>query len=250
MLKKIILLSTFILYSVSSAQVENLMEKANKHYQEEQFNEAIVEYNKIIDQGYVSDALFYNLGNSYFRINQLGYAILNYERGLKLSPNDDDLKYNLEIANARTVDKIKNVPKLFITEWWELLLTSLSINGWSVLVSLSFITLLLSLTFYFVGKSGRIQRIGFMSGSISFAVFVLFIIILFSVYNREMSTDYGVVIKTEVSAKQTPDQKSSDVFIIHEGLKFELEDKVNDWSKIRLSDGKVGWLPNNSFEKI
>ncbi len=249
MLRKLLVLLVLI-STASFAQVDDLMRTANEHYQNEQFDEAIRVYEEIINQGFVSDALYYNLGNAYFRQNQLGKSILYYERGLKISPNDEDLRYNLSIAKARTIDRIKDVPKLFIIEWWELLLTSLSISGWSIIVIIFFIIFLISLSLYFTGKTGKAQRTGFLFGSSGLAALLFFVIVLVSSVNRERSTDFGILVEPEVAAKQSPDDRSNDAFVIHEGLKFEVEDKVNDWSRIRLSDGKVGWLPNNSFEII
>lgn len=245
-----IFLAALLLASSSYAQVNDMMQRANQLYQEEQIEEAIKAYKDILNRGYVSDALYYNLGNSYFRIGQLGYSILYYEKGLKISPNDEDINYNLSIVKARTVDRIEEVPKLFIVEWWELLITSISITAWSLIVIFLFILFLLFLALYFTSKTGKMQRFGFLFGSINFAFLLVAVILLISSVDREMSTDFGVLVEVEAAAKQSPDDRSNDVFVIHEGLKFQVEDKVNNWSKIRLSDGKIGWLPNYSFEII
>ncbi len=242
---------SFFLFAVNSfAQVDEIMQTANQQYQDEQFQEAIKSYKEILNRGYISDALYYNLGNAYFRTGQLGRSILCYEKGLKISPGDEDLNYNLSIVKARTVDRIEEVPKLFIVEWWESLITSISITAWSIIVVLIFVMFLISLALYFTSKTGRMQRFGFLSGSINFAVLILAIILLVASVDREMSTDFGILTETEIAAKQQPGEKSDDVFVVHEGLKFQVEDEVNDWSKIRLSDGKIGWLPNYSFEII
>lgn len=244
-----ILMLMFPLF-IAAQDPSQLITEANQLYQDENFPGAIEKYEQILNEGYVSEYLYYNLGNAYYRTGQLGYAILYYEKGLKLSPNDEDLRYNLAIANARTIDQIKEVPKLFIVKWWETFLTLLTINGWAAVLSLFYIVLLISLALYFTARTGRKRRLGFLSGSISLAILVFVTIVFVSSVQREASSNFGVLLQQEVSAKQSPDSKSSDVFVIHEGLKFAIEDQVNDWSKIRLSDGKVGWLPNSSFEPI
>ena len=250
MFVRILAVSVLLFTCSVSAQVDEIMQTANQQYQDEKYADAINSYKEILNRGYVSDALYYNLGNAYFRTGQLGYSILYYEKGLKISPGDEDLNYNLSIVKARTVDRIEEVPKLFIVEWWETLITSISITAWSLIVVIVFILFLASLALYFTSKTGRMQRFGFLSGSINFAVLVLTAILLIASVDREMSTDFGILTETEIAAKQQPGEKSEDVFVVHEGLKFQVEDEVNNWSKIRLSDGKIGWLPNYSFEII
>ncbi len=248
----VILFSLFIIsgLKILAQSPEHFMQIANRYYQEKNYQEAINTYQKILSQGYESSALYYNLGNSYFRLGKLGYAILNYERALKLSPGDDDILYNLRIANARTVDRIIELPKLFIVKWWEILLTSLTLNNWSLLTILFYMLLLISISIYLYTKNITLQRYAFNSGIISLIIFVILIIILISRFNYEKSTNYGILLESVYSAKVAPDENSNDVFIIHEGVKFIIEDKVNDWSKIRLADGKIGWIQNKVFEKI
>lgn len=229
---------------------EELMSKANKLFQEQNYSEAIANYEKIISQGFESGTLYYNLGNSYFKEGRIGKAIFSFEKGLKLEPNDEDLQYNLKIANSRTIDKITEVPKLFLVSWWEGLITSLGINGWSILVVLTFWFLLASITVYFFSRKSAWQRITFLSGSISLSILVLLIVILFARVNREVATDYGILTELSYSAKTSPDEKSNDAFVIHEGVKFSLHDSVGEWVKIRLLDGKIGWIQKNVFGQL
>lgn len=233
-----------------SQRNEELMNQANQFYQEENFTDAVNTYEQIIKEGYVSEALFYNLGNAYYRTGKLGLAVLYYEKGLKLAPSDEDLRYNLSIANARTIDRITGVPKIFIVQWWESLLAFFPVRSWSYLVIIVYVFFLATLAIYFVAKTGRMRRYGFYFASFSFAALILSTVLFVSSYVRESSANFGVLVVSEISVKQSPDEKSTDVFVIHEGLKFSLEDEVGGWSKIRLSDGKIGWIPNSSFGKI
>lgn len=249
------LLYTFIITLVTlsnlSAQTpDDLMSKANKFYQEQNYSEAKAYYEKIISQGFESGTLYYNLGNSYFKEGRIGKAILSYEKGLKLEPNDEDLQYNLKIANSRTIDRITEVPKLFLVSWWEGLVTSLGISGWLISVVLTFWFLLASIAIYFFSKKTTWQRITFFSGSISLSILVLLIVILSARVNREVANDYGILTELIYSAKTSPDEKSNDAFVIHEGVKFSLEDSVGEWVKIRLLDGKIGWIQKSVFGQI
>ncbi len=252
-MKKIILIliSIFIFYNGINAQnIETLVKKGNTAYQNNKYSEAIENYQKIIKQGYISSELFYNLGNAYFKNNNLGKAILYYEKSLKLSPLDEDAAYNLKIAKARTVDKIKEVPQIFIVRWWNILLTSFSISGWKIIVLIFYFLLLISIGIFLFIKNANIQRITFVFGLFNLIVFIISVIIFISAYTRTTTTSYGILQKSAVTAKISPDTQSNDAFVIHEGTKFLLEDKVNNWVKIKLADGKIGWLPENTFLTI
>ncbi|MFC2134311.1 tetratricopeptide repeat protein, partial [Bacteroidota bacterium] len=234
----------------ANGTVENLMHQANNLYQENQYDEAIKIYKKILEEGYESESVHFNLGNCYFRINKLGYAILNYEKALRLAPDDEDINYNLLIAKARTVDKIKELPKLFIVEWWEVLVTSLSANNWLLLILIFYYLLLLTIAGYFLIRRFNFQKYLAYWGMINFIILIILSSLLFARLNREASTDFGILVESTITVKQSPSEKGNDVFVIHEGIKFEIEDRLDNWAKIKLADGKVGWLPEESFEKI
>jgi len=247
---KVIIFTVLLQMPLIASEADELMSRANQLYQEDKFDESIVLYETILNNGLISENLYYNLGNSYFKMGQTGKAILNYERALKIDPGNEDVEYNISIVKARTTDNIREVPKLFIVEWWEGFLAAFSTTTWLLIVVAVYIMLLIFLGIYFTGKTGRLQRLGFLGGSVCLAALIISIILLVSHVNRVTSSEYGVLIEAEYAVKQSPSSSSSDVFIIHEGLKFSIEDKVNEWSRIRLSDGKVGWLPSGTFEVI
>ncbi|MGE5496819.1 MAG: tetratricopeptide repeat protein [Syntrophothermus sp.] len=232
------------------SEEENLMQKANSFYQQGSYDKAIEVYQKIVNDGYSSKELFYNLGNSYFKTGMIGYAILNYEKAQKISPNDEDVAYNLKIANARTVDKIEAMPKIFLVRWWEELLNLLPVNGWTLFSYIVYLACLVIIGWYFFARSQALQKWILISGLASAAVLLFSIIILFSRYNYDYGKEYAVVTQSAVTVKLSPDEHSGDAFIVHEGIKVSLEDKVDTWVKVKLPDGKVGWLPEGEMKKI
>ncbi len=234
----------------AQAEAENLLQQGNTYYQSGQFTQAIEVYEKILSQGYESSTLYYNLGNAYFRSEQIGMSILNFERALKLDPDDEDVQYNLNIAKTRTIDKIKDVPQLFIIEWWNSILAALSINSWAILLLVFYLLLLLSIGLYYISHSISLQRKAFYFGFANLLLLIVVIIIFASKINREATSDFAILLEPAITAKQSPSEESSDVFEIHEGVKIEVEEKFNEWSRIRLADGKIGWLPNSSFQEI
>jgi len=238
--------STFL----SAQELKTLMDSGNSFYQNNQYDEAIKSYETILNQGYVSNELFYNLGNSYFRVGQLGKAILFYEKSLKLSPGNDDAAYNLKIANARTIDKIQEIPPIFFVKWWNILLSYFTSAGWQIIIFVFYILLLLCIGSYFLFRNLQVQKFSFIFGILNATALVLSVILFISSITRESSNNSGVLLESVISVKISPDSQSNDAFVIHEGIKFKIEDKVDNWVKIKLSDGKVGWLLINSFEVI
>jgi len=243
----VVLFGNFV---INAQDLETLMKTGNDFYQNKQYQEAIENYESILQQGYVSGDLYYNLGNSYFRIGAIGNAILFYERALKISPSHEDAAYNLRIANARTVDKIQEIPPLFFIKWWNILLSTFTSTGWQTIIFIFYILLLTCIAVYFLVRNLQTQKFAFIFGSLNIVALLIAVILFFSSLERESSNDYGILLKSVATAKISPDEQSNDAFVIHEGIKFRIEDQVKYWVKIKLADGKVGWLTENSFDLI
>ncbi len=250
-MKKIFfLLLCFVSLQIFASEAEEMMQKGNQLFRHKDYKKAVEIYTEIVNAGYESAALFFNLGNSYYRTGQLGYAILNYEKALRLSPGDEDIVHNLALANSKTVDKMESFPQFFLFEWWEAVLGALSLSGWTYVAYFFFITLLSSIGFYFFALSPSQQKISLLSGLIAIVLMLFSSSFVIIKHNREVNIKNGIVVENTVTVKQSPDEKSGDAFLIHEGLKVKLEDKIDWWLKIKLPDGKVGWLKQNDVQII
>lgn len=242
----VILVSTIAFAS----EADELMKQGNQFYQDKQFENAIDTYQKIINVGYVGTSLYYNLGNSYYRDGKIGYAILYYEKALELSPGDDNVMHNLAIANAKTVDKIDTLPKFFLFQWWESILALFPVSGWTLMVYLFYLLLLCSIGLYFFARGMNIQRYSVFSG----LILALFLVITTALWivslNREFTVKNAIVVEPAAAVKLSPDSTSNDAFVIHEGLKVRELDRVESWVKIRLQDGKEGWIEQNEIGTI
>jgi tetratricopeptide (TPR) repeat protein len=239
-----IILIFFILTAVNSYAnpIDERMQQGGEYYREGEFDKAIEIYEGLLKEGYEGTALYYNLANSYYRIGKLGYAILNYERALKLSPSDEDVDHNLSFANLSTIDRIQPLPKFFIFDIWEAVLGMLTINGWSYVVYAFYILLLFFIVYYFFARTIFQQKVILFSGLGVLIILALTVSLLVVKVNREATEKSGVIVVQSVMVKTSPDIKSTDTFVIHEGLKVKLEDKLDEWIKIRLADGKIGWI--------
>lgn len=245
---KLLFIYIFVLMNFGLAQVnqaEKNIEKANTFYQNSDFENAIEEYKKVILQGYESAPLYYNLANSYFKIDRLGYSIYYFEKATKLNPSDEDIKFNLEIAKSRTLDKIDELPKFFLVSWWESFSNMFSLTVWTVIILLSLILCMFFILYYLYGNSYKLKQYSFYLFSL-FLVFTLLTgAITYSKIYTESSTTYAILLTENIVTKNSPDNNSNDAFVIHEGIKFTIEDELKDWVKIRLLDGKVAWLQKN-----
>lgn len=232
------------------SQVDELLKQGNEFYQQKQYEKAVETYQKIISMGYDGVSLYYNLGNAYYREGKMGYAILYYEKAHRLAPGDDDINHNLTIANTKTIDKINTMPAFFLFQWWESLLALFSLTGWTYLAYAFYIILLASIGIYFFARKARLQKYSFFSGIASLVFLIITASLLIINLNRELNVKHAIIVEQTATVKLSPDSTSNDAFIIHEGLKVREEDHVDNWVKIRLQDGKEGWLPNSDLKTI
>ena len=246
-------ISTFVIIVsklLYASEAENLVKMGNEFYQEKQYNKAIDVYQQVIHLGYEGTSLYYNLGNAYYRSGKLGLSILYYEKALKLSPGDDEVIHNIAIANAKTLDKIDTLPKFFIFQWWEGFLSLFSLTGWMHTTYYFYLFLLGAICLYFFAKKPSLQRYSFFSGLILLLLLILAAIPLIINLNRELNVKSGIIVESSATVKLAPDQTSSDAFIVHEGLKVRELDQVENWIKIKLQDGKEGWIPQSEIGTI
>ncbi len=228
------------------ASATALFKKGNQSYEEGKFDEAIEGYEKILNLGVKNFRVFYNLGNAYFRQNELGKSILNYRRALVLEPRDEDALANLSFAKLFTLDKVEEQkinPLSNLLHWF---LDLWSLDELAVLSSL-FYTLSMALGVLMIfRRSRRYLRIGFVAFLI---VMVIFGSSLFAKIYFE-SLDYGVVVIPEAEVRSGPGDDYMLQFTGHEGLEFRVDEKAEGWYRISLPNGIRGWIPLEAVEII
>ena len=223
---------------------------ADSAYVRGEYQQAIKDYEALLKQGASAD-LYYNLGNAYYRTENITRAVLNYERALLLSPGDRDIRFNLQMARSKTIDKIIPEQEMFFVTWYRSLISMASVDGWAriALISLA-IAIMLALVYLF---SDRIwlRKVGFFGAFLMVAVFLCSNLFAHQQKQQLLYRKGAIVIAPAVTVKSTPAQNGTDLFILHEGAKVTITDaSMKDWKEIRLADGKEGWIETRQIEFI
>lgn len=229
---------------------EELVDKANQDYSSGLYANAIEGYTKVLENGYESVEVYYNLGNAYFKSNDLASAILYYEKAKKLKPNDKDVIFNLNVANNRIKDKIETVPVLFYKRWWQQIVNWLSTDAWTSFHIVCFIGFLVAAALYFIARMMIIRKISFWIG-----LFLLFIsLITFGIAWQQNKSHRqvteAIVFDPSLTVKSSPSENSVDLFVVHEGTKVAINDQLGDWYEIRIANGSTGWIQNTAVKSI
>lgn len=230
---------------------KEMFNKATGLYNAGQFEQARDIYLSLLDSGYTNSIVYYNLANSYYRLEQIPQAILNYERAKLLDPLSDDIDFNLKLANLKIIDKFEPLPKLFFVEWYEELLSLANSDTWAYIsIALIWITLLfVFLTFYF-SFSFSVKKSLFMTAVTTFIIGVFTMFMTFRVSVKEDLKNNAIIFVPSVYVKSSPDNNGTDLFILHEGTKVQILENINDWYEVRIQNGNVGWIQKSNFELI
>jgi len=229
---------------------DSLFIKANELYSSARFEEALDHYNQVVESGYISSGLYYNMGNAAYRSNQLGYAILYYEKALKLNPRNEEARRNLEFVSMYREDNLEAVPELFLKQWYKNLVMAFAVNTWSVFSIVLFVLLLTGVLAYIFGRRLWVKQTGFFGGVLALILFALALTATVKRTNQFSHPDTGIVLAPSVVVKSTPGTSGTDLFILHEGTRVYKEEVVGEWIEIRISDGRVGWLHEKAIGLI
>ncbi len=237
---------------VSSPQpsADSLFKIANRAYDQGLYDSAVATYHRILDRGLESANLYYNLGNAYFKSKDIPSAILYYEKAKKLNPHDEDINYNLALSNTMIVDKIEKLPEMFYKRWWNYFYTLFDADVWAVISVVAFAFLLLFTGMFVLGTARKTRRIAFYLG----VLFLLFTAASFALasqkYYHGKSHSEAIIFTPTVTVKSSPSVNAVDLFVIHEGSKVKILDRLDGWVKIRIQNGSIGWLPEEDVKKI
>lgn len=224
---------------------------ADSLYKAEKYTEAAAIYEALVAKKGESADIFYNLGNCYYKLNNIAPAILNYERALLLDGTDKQIKDNLTLARSKTIDKIPAPSEMFFVTWWKNLSNAMTVDAWGCTALALFIICLLAAGVYMFAQSIPLRKAGLY---ISLSMLILCLASNFAGKTRKntLSThDYAIIISSAVSVKSSPSSGSTDLFIIHEGTKVKiLDSSIKGWKEVSYEEGKTGWIPTENIEII
>jgi tetratricopeptide (TPR) repeat protein len=235
--------------SAAFAQNEDVL-RAEQLYENQQYDSALVVYEDLLNQGYHNAVLYYNIGNVYYKKNDVARAILYYEKAFLLNPHDSDIQHNLDFARAQQVDKIESLGRGFVKSWYARLYRLFNPNVWIVLSIISFLLFLSGLALFFFSSKLVYRKSGFFIGIFLFLVSLVSYISAQSRYTELTAHEYAIVVEPTVSIKTEPLETSKDLTVIHGGLKVKIIQEKQDWLLIRLSDGNKGWIKKRFIEEI
>ena len=240
-MKKSTILLIFLFYFSSNSFCNDLKD-AEKAYDSKNFKISIQHYQKLINEGYKSYQLYFNLGNSYYRNNELGKAIYYYELASKSNPADDDIKINLAIATSKTIDKVNSKENFFITAIKTNILLSFSTFTWSIF-TISFISLASILFFIFINSNNiLIKRISFIGTCFCFILFTLSYFLGYTSLKSKSENKFAIITSKEIKILNEPTISGISKFNLHEGTKIRVVENKGEWILIKLDNGNEGWI--------
>lgn len=246
--KLILVLMFLVLTALPASAITK--ENADNEYKKGNYQQAIKDYNELLKTTKSAD-LYYNLGNAYYCTDNITFAILSYERALLLSPSDDDIKLNLQIAQSKTIDKITPEAEMFLVQWYKSLVNLMGIDSWATLSIFSLVLTLAFFTLYLLSVKVTRRKVGFFAGMFFAVLFVLSQICAYQQKSQYQNRRGAIVVVPSLQLKDVPDDKGKSVTVIHEGTRVDIiDDSMKDWKHVKLGDNREGWLHSSQIQKI
>ncbi|APY10852.1 ion channel protein [Seonamhaeicola sp. S2-3] len=249
-MKKIFYLALLLFSSTLFAQNQALFEQGNALYNEGKYAEAIDKYMAILETKKHSADLYFNLANAHYKLNNIAPSIYYYEKALQLNPNDADIKNNIAFAKNMTIDAIEEIPDAGLSRLMKNITNTLSFDNWAkTSIALVFCFVILFLVYYFA-YSTLVKRMTFIGSLASLFLVCVTLAFAFHRYNLDEKDNPAIIFVQEAKVKSDPNLRSEEAFRLHEGTKVQVEETYNDWNKIKLADGKTGWIISEDIKLL
>ena len=249
-MKQTIFLLLLLITSLGFAQNESLFSEANQAYADENYEVAISKYQKVLADGFSSKAIYYNLGNAHYKLNNVGPSVYYYEKALMLDPSDTDIQNNLVFAKQMTIDAIDDVPKTGVSKFVNNIIGKLSVNGWAWMAVFGAIAFVILMLLYYFSSASLKKRLYFIGGFLGLIICIFSVVFAFQQQGVQENREFGIIFPEEVTVRSEPNARAEQLFLLHEGTKARILDDFDQWRKIELADGKQGWLPKKEIKAL
>jgi len=223
---------------------------ADQEYKRGNYPQAIADYKSLLKKT-PSAEVYYNLGNAYFRSDSIPQAILAYERAALINPGNSYIRFNLQFARGKTIDKVAEPDEMFFISWFRSAANLATVDGWATMVLISAALLGCCILLYFFSSRILVRKVGF-GCAIAFAIlFVLSNIFALYQKNALTSKEGAIIMAPAANLKKTPIRSGADEAVLHEGTRVDIADRsIKGWLGVKLADGREGWIEENTVEEI
>jgi tetratricopeptide (TPR) repeat protein len=237
-------------FSSRADEAANLFQQANQQYEAGNYQQAAATYEKILAAGQANWQVYYNLGNAYYKQKRYGKAILNYERARRLNRDNEDIDFNLDLVNLSVADRIATMPRSLVVVWLDSAIHFFTIEVAATVMLIFWVLLFIGAVIWMLARHEFLQRWGRRLVWAAGALWLLFMLIFGVLVYERATVQEGIVLASRVVVRSSPAEDATEMFILHEGVKVRLQESSGEWQRIKLADGKVGWLEANAVEKI
>lgn len=236
--------------NISRDSVDVLKAQADSAYAGEDFETAEQIYLSLAEQGECA-SIYYNLGCTYYRLDNMAKAVLWFERASLLDPSNDDIRFNLTMARSKTIDRIIPRHEMFFVSAWKTVMHSQSVTEWAYWAIGAFAAMFFLVSLYLYCSTIALRKLGFFGAIVAFVLCILFNVLAYSLRNYNNTNTAGIVMDPAVTVRSTPTKSGADLFVIHDGTRVEIIDNtMSDWAEVQIADGKVGWIEKSTYETI
>ncbi len=244
------LLWVLLISAWAIGQSEIRFDSATVAYNRGDYEKAIANYQGILEEGKHSAAVYFNLGNCYYKLNQIAPSIYYYEKALLLAPNDSEIKNNLVYAQNMTLDAITPLPETTLSRFYKQITGFLSFDGWAYLGVVFVLLFVLAYILFYYFRYSTHKRIAFITSLTAIGLAVISVLIAFVEYQDFKADNPAIIFASEIQVKAEPNDRSDIAFVLHEGTKVNVLEAFDNWKKIELSDGQIGWLPTDALRVL
>ena len=251
-MKKRLLLFTFSIAFLfgTVAQETTSFQKATDAYNGGEYKKAIDLYTNILESGKHSPELYFNLGNCYYKLDEIGPSIYYYEKALLLQPQDSEILNNLRFAENMRLDAIEEMPKTAMAKLHDTVVLAWSFDQWAIIAVVMLSLFVIGYITYYLLYSATKKRIAFISGTLALFLSIFALAMAYLAFQDFKTKNPAIIFEREVAVTSEPNERSEKVFVLHEGTKVNVMETLENWHKIKIADGQIGWIPSESLKLV